>query len=240
MARFSTHITLSSMLGAGYAGYGYSTGLPLTSCIVAGGLCGVAGMLPDLDSESGVPVRETVGLAAAVVPAMMLGRFEHMGLTNEEIVLASACIYLLVRFGLAGLFRRFTVHRGMWHSIPAALIAATVGYLVTSSHDHAAQLFKAGGIFLGFISHLLLDELNSVQIRRGKLRIKRSLGSACKLWGDDPWANAATYGKLVIVLALAFGDTNYFMRYFDQYENKFHTARELLEDSLGRSTEVLR
>ena len=39
--------------------------------------------------------------------------------------LVGAAIYATVRFGLAKIVKKLTVHRGMFHSIPAALIAGT-------------------------------------------------------------------------------------------------------------------
>jgi hypothetical protein len=68
-------------------------------------------------------------------------------------------------------------------------------------------LFKSGSVVLGFLSHLVLDEMSSVQVRRGRLRIKHSLGTAIKLWTTHSlWANVSTYGKLAALVALVFGD----------------------------------
>jgi hypothetical protein len=232
MANFQTHITTSSLLGVVYAGAGYSVGMPLPSSIVAAGLCSLSGMLPDLDSESGIPVRETMRFAAAICPILMLDRFQHMGLTTEEIVIASTAIYFAVRYGVAWFFRHYTVHRGMWHSIPAACMATLIGYLVSSGANETIHIFKAGGVFVGFMSHLILDEFYSVEMRRGRLRIKRSMGTALKLWSRNTWANVSTYAKLIILLALAFGDAHYFHDYFDKYEHKFNYARQAMEDRI--------
>lgn len=241
MADFKTHITTSTALGCVYAGAGHALGFPLASSLVAGGLCSVAGMLPDLDSDSGVPVRETSSFVAAIVPVLMLERFEHMGLTHEEIVLAGGGLYLLIRYGLTALFKKYTVHRGMWHSVPAALTAAVVGYLICGCHDQAIRFYKAGAMFLGFMSHLWLDELYSFQVRRGKLRIKRSFGTALKFWSNSAWANFSTYAKLILLLFLAFGDTRYFAPYFDEYEHKIHhTATKVLHDAVEKGREILR
>ena len=46
---------------------------------VAGGLCSASGMLPDLDSESGVPRREIIAFTAAVMPLLMFDRFQRHG-----------------------------------------------------------------------------------------------------------------------------------------------------------------
>jgi membrane-bound metal-dependent hydrolase YbcI (DUF457 family) len=232
MANFQTHITTSSLLGAVYAGAGYSVGMPLPSSIVAAGLCSLSGMLPDLDSESGIPVRETMRFAAAICPILMLDRFQHMGLTTEEIVIASTAIYFTVRYGVAWFFRHYTVHRGMWHSLPAACMATLIGYLVSSGANETIHIYKAGGVFVGFMSHLILDEFYSVEMRRGRLRIKRSMGTALKLWSRNTWANVSTYAKLIILLALAFGDAHYFHAYFDKYEHKFNSARQAMEDRI--------
>ncbi len=58
MADFNTHISLSTAAGAFYGVGGYQAGLPWESCVIGGSLCSVSGMLPDLDSDSGIPLRE--------------------------------------------------------------------------------------------------------------------------------------------------------------------------------------
>jgi len=200
------------MLGGGYAAAGFAQQVPLSSCLVAGGLCSLAGMLPDLDSDSGVPVRELIAFTAALVPALMIPRFSQLGMDPEQFVLATAIMYSMVRFGFGGLFKGYTVHRGMWHSLPAAAIAGLVTFLLVSGGELPIRLFKSGAAVLGFVSHLVLDELASVQIGRGRLRIKHSLGTALKLWTTHSlWANISTYGKLAALLALVFGDP-YLMR----------------------------
>ena len=208
MANFQTHITTSTLLGIGYGGAGYALGVsndpaPL---IVAGGLCGVAGMFPDLDSDSGIPLRETMALAAAVVPMMLIDRFQLMGLSREAMTVAAGSIYILVRFGLAEIIKKCTVHRGMFHSIPAMLIFAGLAFLICSSENIPLRYYKAGGVMVGFLSHLLLDELYSIEWARGRLRLKKSFGTAVKLWGGSKLANLFTYAMLMIVAAAILGE----------------------------------
>src|SRR5262245_50711113 len=83
MAGFQTHIATSTLAGIGYGVWGYQCGAPLETCLLAGGLCSVSGMLPDLDSDSGRPVQEMSALAAAVVPMLMLDRFSTLGWSHE-------------------------------------------------------------------------------------------------------------------------------------------------------------
>jgi membrane-bound metal-dependent hydrolase YbcI (DUF457 family) len=157
-----------------------------------------------------------------------------MGFNHEEIVLICGALYFLIRFGLAWVFKRYTVHRGMWHSIPAAFTAALIGYLACSCENHLVPLFKGGAVLLGFLSHLVLDELNSFHVHRGRLRIKRSFGTALKFWGRSYWANLSTYSKLFVLIVVAVGDTQFFHRYNAQYQDKIRTAREMIESAKKR------
>jgi membrane-bound metal-dependent hydrolase YbcI (DUF457 family) len=213
MAGFKTHITVSTMLGAGYGAAGAYVGLPWESAIIAGGLCGVGGMMPDIDSDSGVPFREAMGFAAAIIPMLLLSRFAELGLNYEQMVLAAGGSYALVRFGVGRLLSKYTVHRGMFHSIPAAMIFAGLVFLFSASANLQLRYFKAAGMFLGVMSHLALDELYSVQWSGGRWRLKKSFGTALKLWGDSSWANFSTYAKLVLVLMTIMSEPMVMERY---------------------------
>lgn len=206
MAGFKTHITVSTLAGVGYGAAGAYMGLPWESAVIAGGLCGVGGMLPDIDSDSGVPFREAISFAAAIVPMLMLSRLAEMGLNYEQMVLAMGGSYLFVRFGIARLLSNYTVHRGMFHSIPAALIFAGLAFLCSGSSNLQLRYFKAAGVFLGVMSHLVLDEIYAVEWTGGRWRFKKSFGTALKMWGDSTWANFSTYAKLTLVVMLILSE----------------------------------
>jgi hypothetical protein len=234
MAGFKAHITTSTVVGVGYGigGYFYLQA-PLETCVLAGGLCSVSGMLPDLDSDSGTPVREMSCFAAAVVPMLMLERFQTWGMSREMIVVAAALIYLVIRFGLVGLFKRYTVHRGMWHSVPACLTCGLIAFLIVSGDDLTIRIFKAAGVSLGFLSHLLLDELWSLSVRSGRLNIKKSSGTAMKFWGKDNWANFSTYAKLVVLAGLAVGDPMLMAHFGHQPHFGNQTAQQVVDQALN-------
>lgn len=218
MAGFKTHITTSSVLGVGYTGLGLSIGLPIESSLIAGGLCGIGGMLPDIDSDSGVPFRESMGFAAAIIPLLLLDRLREFGLNYEQTVLLCGAMYLFVRFGVARLLSRYTVHRGMFHSLPAAFTFAGVAFLISGCNDLQLRYFKATGVFIGVMSHLLLDELYAVEWTGGRWRFKRSFGTALKLWGKNSWANISTYAKLIVVVLMILGEPMVMDRYGHRYE----------------------
>lgn len=181
MAAFREHIIFSSLLGGGYAAFLSNTGIEPTHAVLAGGVCGVSGMLPDLDSASGKPVRELFGLTAVVVPLLLFQRLHDAGLTSEQTVLAVAGLYLAIRFGVAWLFRHLTVHRGMFHSIPAALIVAEIALLAHDCPGRPGNLALAGGALLGFVSHLLLDDIYGLKHLGASLHGNRAPERGLKL-----------------------------------------------------------
>ncbi len=207
MAGFKMHVTVSSLCGCGYAAGGFLYGMPLETSLLGGALCGFSGMLPDLDSDYGTPLRETMAFTAATLPMLLLHRLHSLGLQHDEMALIGIAVYLFMRFGVTKMIRKYTVHRGMFHSIPAGLTFAGLAFIICGdSFDLHLRYFKAGGVLLGFMSHLILDEIYSVEWKSGAWRLKKSSGTALKLWGDDHWANFSTYAKLLVVAVIILGE----------------------------------
>jgi membrane-bound metal-dependent hydrolase YbcI (DUF457 family) len=233
MAGFKMHISTSTVLGIGYGAAAYSLyHLPPSTCVLAGGLCSVSGMLPDLDSGPGRPLRESMAFAAAVVPMMMVDRFKLMGLSLEWIILIGGAMYLLIRFGLAAVLRHYTVHRGMFHSLPAAAIAGLIAFLVFSSERINLRYFVAGGVVLGFMSHLILDEIWSIEWYHGRLRLKSSFGTAMKFWGERMGPNLLTYALLGGLVFVATNDSSW-MSHFNVPVKQGQELAQRLIDGLG-------
>lgn len=207
MADFKTHITASSILGVGYASVGYAIfDVPPAHALVAAALCSVAGMLPDLDSNSGIPQREMLSFVSVCIPMLMIDRFEQLHLNHEQMVFAAGVMYVLIRFGIGNLFKKFTKHRGMWHSIPAALVAGMATFMVCLTPDVQIRVYKAWAVVVGFISHLVLDEVYAVNWE-GKLpKAKKSFGTAMKFFGKDRLPNLLAYTNLILLAFLILGD----------------------------------
>jgi membrane-bound metal-dependent hydrolase YbcI (DUF457 family) len=200
MAAFREHVTFSSILGIGYSIAMKSLGWDPGEALLAGGMCGLAGMLPDLDSDSGKPIREVFGLLATVASLFMLHRLSRTDLAPADRILLAAGAYLFVRFGVSWLFGKLTVHRGMWHSIPAAAFVAEVTFLASAdAMGNVGAIVLCGGVFIGFMSHLVLDEIYSVNHNGVVPRLKTSAGTALKLFSDSKMATLASW----TVLALA-------------------------------------
>ena len=209
MADFKSHITGSTIVGLAYGYWGVSSqSMSVESGIVAAGLCSVSGMLPDLDSDSGIPLRETSLFISAVVPILMIHRFRDLGFTAEDMAVASMLLYIAIRFVAVEFFKRYTVHRGMWHSVPAAAVAGLIAYLVMPCQSDALRVYKSLAVVLGFMVHLVMDEIWSVDTSGG-IRFKKSFGTALKFFGSDTLANVSVYGKLrhFLISALLSNDS---------------------------------
>ena len=224
MPGFRVHITGSSIVGAGYGAAAWYVGdLPPLTCALGGGLCAVAGMLPDLDSGPGIPLKESVAFAAAVVPIMMIHRFQQAGLPLEAIILCGAAIYAAIRFGLTWLLKNYAVHRGMFHSLPAAAIAGQVTFLAFVSEEPLRRYFVSSAVVLGFLTHLVLDEIWSVKLGMFGPKFKKSFGTALKFHGPVLWPNLLTYALALALGALAAGDA--------AWTEKLATTRQQMEQA---------
>ncbi len=239
MANFRTHITVSTIAGAVYAAAGYKWGLSWESCAIAGGLCSVSGMLPDLDSDSGIPLREAVGFSAAFVPMMMVDRLERLGCSHEMMVVLTGAIYLIIRFGMAEIFRRYTVHRGMWHSVPAAACCGMFTFLICSTEDVSIRLFKTFAVVLGFMSHLIIDEIWSVDFKQGQYVFKSSFGSALKFWGPDRLANVTSYGLAIVLGLLVYQDESMMSQFGYENPDVPHTAMQVIKSIWDNTQEAI-
>ncbi|HEX6985129.1 MAG TPA: metal-dependent hydrolase [Planctomycetaceae bacterium] len=197
MAGYREHLTFSAICGAGYgAAAGFLGPFTPAQAAIAGCLTGLAGMLPDLDSETGKPVRELSGVVAAVAPFVAIRHLVDVIGSIDGLILAGGLIYVAVRYGGAWLLARLCVHRGMFHSVPALGIAALLAFLGYKSEDLRVRVLMAGGVGLGFLSHLVLDELYAVQWNGVRVRLNKAAGSALKCFGRSFPANAFSYGLL--------------------------------------------
>jgi len=223
---FQAHIIGSSILGAGYGVAGwYLGGMPPATAALGAGLCAASGMLPDLDNGAGMSLRESTAFAAALMPLLMIQRFQQWGLPLEGMILAAATIYAVVRFGLAYLIENFSTHRGMLHSVPAAVIAGQVTFLAFVSAEPLHRYFIAGAVVLGFLSHPLLDEIWAVRQGLFGPKVKKSFGTALKFAGPELWPTIVAYVLVISLGAVAAGDAHWTERVASIRQHMEHAAR---------------
>jgi hypothetical protein len=210
MADFKTHMTVSTVFGLGYGGVAFGAfGMPLHDSVLAAAFCGLAGMLPDIDSGPGRPRREITAFISVLIPAVIAIRMYQTGVAQSWRLLIALAVYAAIRFGLPALLKRCTVHRGMFHSLVGAAIAGEMAFLLLFGEETIVRWFIAGGVVLGFLSHLLLDEIYSVQWD-GTPRLKRSFGTALKIYSHSWWGNLSTYAKLAILTLIVIVEPGLF------------------------------
>jgi membrane-bound metal-dependent hydrolase YbcI (DUF457 family) len=194
MGNYRQHITLASFLGVVYAwGAAVGVGIHWLYGSVAALLTALGGLLPDLDSDSGVELKGFTGLLGVLAAvAVWQGVAQHEpGIPFELHLLVTIGCFILVRHGLRRIMSRLTVHRGISHSLPACAVWGALTYLNYPSPFHLIRLTMAAAVVLGFLSHLLLDELCSVDLRGA--RVNKAFGSALKFWAPSPWSTLGIY-----------------------------------------------
>jgi hypothetical protein len=171
------------------------------------GIVIVGSFLPDVDSDSGLPFYLVYGTASVVASTYVALYVLHFPPGDEWYWLPGIPAVALVFFWfvVGGLVKRFTVHRGIFHSVPATAIAGFATLL-------AARYFGLGdmeaiilgtGMALGYLTHLVLDEMHSLVDFEGLPFVpKQSLGSALKLLSDSNGVNMTTYAFLATLVYL--------------------------------------
>lgn len=186
MAAFPQHMQFSTVLGVGYtAAMHLGLGYELPHSVVAGGLCSLCGMLPDLDSDSGRPLRELIPLIAAIGAIVC---FHRLGGDNPDMrLLLSGGTYFLIRYGVSFIIKRWSEHRGMFHSFPAMLIPTLIAYLAWTRRTQSEGFVISGGVCLGYFSHLLLDEIYAIDFHGLAIKPNQFSGTAFKFFHPKSW-----------------------------------------------------
>lgn len=223
MASFRSHVSLgiaSGILGAGALVSMAVLDAPsfLMTVFVAAVLGSV---LPDMDSDSGIPFHVSFG-SFAVVAAALLGSSAYEGTPTDYLrtALFAAAGFGFVYLVLGGLFKRFTRHRGMAHSLPAAVLAGLLAFFLASHFSYSdSEAFTLGiAMLLGYLGHLVLDELYAAVNFHGTPFIpNKSLGSALKLVSDDTSIDVFLYGAILFLLA---GNTGRFANLAESLWNR--------------------
>ena len=206
MAGFEQHLRVSTGIGVvtgAVATFGF--GFTPAQGILSAYLCGVSGMLPDIDSTSGKPLREMSNLTAAIIPMIMMERLKEWGGDFDTALLLAILVYMGVRFAGSWMLSKMSVHRGMFHSIPALAVAALVVFLGWKSDEMGVRILMAGSVAMGFLSHLILDEIYAVQWNGLAPELNQFADSATKFFGKSTMANIFTWSLVAGLTWLSLG-----------------------------------
>ncbi len=212
MANFTTHIAYGTVQSGVLATLTLAADVVAPENLVTVTLAGVLGsILPDIDlrdSRPGKIMWSGLGVFASFV---VLFAFATKYSVVELMVLWLGTL-VAVRYGLHMLFHRLSVHRGVWHSLIAGLFMAALTasglYYILGRHEGVAWL-GAGFLFLGYLQHLVLDEVYSVDVMN--TRLKQSFGTALKLFDRRyPAASVAMVAATVAAIAITPSTQTFF------------------------------
>ncbi len=88
----------------------------------------IGSFLPDLDSDQGTPLTVLLSLIS-LLSGMYVVYFINTGTSDISFVesLGYGIVYIIfMYYVIGGIFKKFTVHRGMFHSIPAILLSILI------------------------------------------------------------------------------------------------------------------
>jgi hypothetical protein len=198
VANFATHLNVSAFIsGVSAVSVGYA--LNDTKNAVIYFFAGIAGgILPDIDHDKSTPLRILQFFFSNLVAFLVTFRFIGK-IPIGNILLIWLMSYVFMSF-VFYILKKITKHRGMVHSVPSAFIfwflTSLSAYKFFSCSLQKSYLIGFF-VFLGFITHLVLDEIYSVDIT-GK-KIKKSFGSALKVCSKDKAVNLLVYSVLFLI-----------------------------------------
>ena len=202
MANFNTHLAVASV-GSGLcatvalAGHAAPNNYLLTLTMAGT----IGGILPDIDLEKAIPARmlfSVLGVVTAFIALFTLSQ-QH---SIAELWIVWLGAYFVTRYGVYKAFEKRTRHRGIFHSVLAGLFFMTLTADIFSRilGEPSALAWLTGlFVFIGFIIHLALDEIYSVDVE-GRT-IKKSFGTALKLF--DTRSLVASTVMAVALVAVA-------------------------------------
>jgi LexA-binding, inner membrane-associated putative hydrolase len=204
MANFPTHIAVGTVVSGALATVTVAADMVAPENVVAVTLAGVLGsVLPDIDLEESRPAKAMFsGLAIFFSFAVLFGLDRKYSIL-EMLILWLGTLFL-VRFGAKEVFFRFSYHRGVWHSLLALVFCSLVTAVIFSrllGRDDSVAWLGAAFMGVGFLTHLILDEIYSVDVM--DTRVKSSFGTALKLFDYRHLGHSAAMAAAVVLVFLA-------------------------------------
>jgi len=200
MAGFRTHLTGGIVVGVVAATSAFSLDEPtILQFIALSSLGTMGGILPDLDSDTGRPIKLLFGLVSTLLVLVTISSLLSNGSTLV-VIAASSCFVYFASLAVFYVGKKITVHRGVMHSIPFAFFVGVVAAIASSSLLGEVSLWAGMTAFAGVLVHLILDELNSLGIHYSCIPyIKKSFGSALKFTGKSLTTTCILYGTTIIL-----------------------------------------
>ncbi|TLS77269.1 hydrolase [Mariprofundus erugo] len=201
MANFRTHIGVAGIASLAAANAATTAGMATTpEAVILCSLGMIGGMFPDIDSDHSVAAHWLFRLLTLATTLMVVITLQGT-MPLWSLLAWAAATAVLMRYVVLTLFTRITVHRGLFHSLPAVLLTGLITVALGQKLLAWSLPFcwLAGGFISGgYLLHLLLDELFSVNLANSEL--KQSFGTALTLFSPAAWRS-----YLLLYTAVAAG-----------------------------------
>jgi len=208
MANFNTHFTVAATASSVVSGTLLSMEVVTPEQAVVAFFIGtLGGLLPDVDSAHSTSIKVGFNVLSLLLTIMMIF-IKSSTYSIVEMFIMAALVFSAIRYGLLELFRKISKHRGMFHSVPVALIWGVVVSILMHFFFGLNSLVSWVYGFMvtfGYLVHLTLDETYSVDL--GNRRIKKSFGTALKFYrlktNTDKIQTAIIYASLFGLFSVA-------------------------------------
>ena len=186
MGSFSVHLTGGVAVACGVTVIGMHVGLDVVQALAAGVVCIVGAVIPDVDSDTGKSLRLVVQAVSVLVTVIMYNHFSRKISNHPEyLIVLFPAIYLFMAYPVASIIKRMTVHRGIWHSLPMGLLCGLLMAVGFADSGMYFSLCLGVSVFIGFVTHLILDEIYSLTWKSGWIPgVKKSFGTAMKFYSS--------------------------------------------------------
>lgn len=208
MANFNTHFTVAATASAVVSGTLLSMEVVSPEQAVIAFVLGTfGGLLPDVDSAHSTSIKVGFNVLSLLLTIMLIF-VKSSTYSIVEMLIMSALVFSGIRYGFLEIFRKISKHRGMFHSVPVALIWGIVIAILMHFFFGLNSLVSwvyGFMITVGYLVHLTLDETYSVDL--GNRRVKKSLGTALKFYKikttEDKIHTALVYATLIVLFFVA-------------------------------------
>ncbi len=202
MANFSTHLNIAALGGAVVTSFlSLEMNIDTSSAFFCFTATIIGGILPDIDHDNSTPLKIMHFIFSNLIAFIFIYKnIEH--LKALEMILVWLVINIIMGI-IFYFFKKVTKHRGMIHSIPSGILFwfLTSFILYKFFHFDVKSSYLIGMcLFIGYLIHLILDEIYSVDISGKKL--KKSFGSAFKLYSRSNKINLFIYSLLFLIFLL--------------------------------------
>ena len=180
----------------------------------------LGGILPDIDLDNSKPIQIASSILSIFIPLLAILILLN-SLSISKMLFIWFLTAMLLHFIIFKILLHLTVHRGVIHSVPMGIVFAQVVNISLHYIFNMEEFFSllcGLFIFIGFIIHLVLDEI--VSLNAFGMNFKKSLGSALKFYDKNNHFGSIILYLTIIILQIIFPiKLDYLIDIFTTFQN---------------------